>query len=138
MHFSSLLCVSVLQVAMYNEIRRIPFPSDQLFREIPMKQLAIVLVSVALVGCAWRGDLPDNFYRPDIRIATPVPVTLGLLSARKPDVVKYGMSVDYQLKIDNYIYALQDEFRVRFQSVRLLDDPSQCPECGLFHTRLYL
>lgn len=132
MHFSSLLYVSVLQVAMYNEIRRILFSPDQLFFEIPMKQLAIVLVSATLVGCAWRGDLPNNFYRPDIRIATPVPVTLGLISARKPDVVKYGMSVDYQLKIDNYICALQDEFRVQFRSVRLIDDPSQCPECGLF------
>ena len=114
---------------MYNEIRRILFSPDQLFFEIPMKQLAIVLVSATLVGCAWRGDLPNNFYRPDIRIATPVPVTLGLISARKPDVVKYGMSVDYQLKIDNYICALQDEFRVQFRSVRLIDDPSQCPEC---------
>lgn len=97
-----------------------------------MKRFAVILVSAILAGCAWRGSLPNDFYRPDIRVADPVPVTLGLIVSRKPDVVRYGISVDYQLNIDNYIYALQDEFRIQFRSVRLLDDPSQCPECGIF------
>ncbi len=97
-----------------------------------MKRLAVVLFAVLLTGCSWRGALPDNFYHPDVRVADPVPVTLGLLSARKPENVRYGMSVDYQLTLDNYIYALQDEFRAQFRTVRLLEDPGQCPECGLF------
>ena len=73
-----------------------------------------------------------SFYEPDIRSADPIPVKLGLLSARPPQNVRYGVSVDYQLDIRNYISALQDELRSKFFSVRLLQKPEECPECSLF------
>lgn len=100
-----------------------------------MKRTVFLLVAVTsiLQGCSWTGELSKDFYVPESRAASEkADITLGLLDRKPPKDVRYGMSVDYRLSLNNYIYALRSELAQHFQNVRIVKNEDECPECKLF------
>lgn len=98
-----------------------------------MKKILVALVlSLSLAGCSWRGQFSPDAYIPEATIVRIENIAVGLLDVDRPRPVKYGMSVDYQYDISDYIFALQRELETHFAQVSLIKKPEECPQCAIF------
>ena len=91
---------------------------------------AAIAAAIALNGCAWRGDISQNFY-PIMAAEYRQELSVGIIDRYPPKPISYGMSVNYKLDLSNYKYAVARELENHFTNVLILDSPAQKP-CDLY------
>lgn len=95
----------------------------------PLK-LSSILAVLVLSGCSWTGNIGSDFYVPE-PTKQKIDAKIGLSERHTPARVRYGMSVDYSLGIDEYRNVLRKELSQRFTEVVDIGKKGMCDDCIL-------
>ena len=93
-------------------------------------KLSSILAVLVLSGCSWTGNIGSDFYSPE-PTKQKIEAKIGLSEKHPPARVRYGMSVDYSLGIDEYRNVLKKELSQRFTEVVDIGKKGTCADCIL-------